>query len=195
MIKKTILFLLLILGCQKNWLDSEKNDFKARCNNPDIIFEEIYYDAEHFTDALNGRYDEGEDFIDAKNGKWDEGEEFVDANDNGKWDAAEHFIDALNGKYDEGEDFTDALNGRYDEGEEFVDVNDNEKWDDAEYLKNKTNKLTVNKEERAIFCDCILSQLLLLDLSYDDFLEKDLKTLDTQNDISISQITNACPVE
>ena len=52
MIKKTILFLLLILGCQKNWLDSEKNDFKARCNNPDIIFEEIYYDAEHFTDAL-----------------------------------------------------------------------------------------------------------------------------------------------
>ena len=109
MIKKTILFLLLILGCQKNWLDSEKNDFKARCNNPDIILEEIYYDSVNF--------------------------------------------------------------------------------------KNKTNKLTVNKEERAIFCDCILSQLLLLDLSYDDFLEKDLKTLDTQNDISISQITNACPVE
>ena len=105
MTKKYSFLLLLMLGCQNEWLDSEKNDFRARCNNPDILLERIY----------------------SKN------------------------------------------------------------------FKREKIPIKTNKKERAVFCDCVLNQLLLSDLSYDAFLKQDLEELKTQDgDSYLNQISNTC---
>tara|TARA_B100000902_G_C27301257_1_gene912934 strand:- start:897 stop:1202 length:306 start_codon:yes stop_codon:yes gene_type:complete len=101
MIKKYSVLLLVILGCQNDWLDSEENDFKARCNNPDLSI------------------------------------------------------------YD-----TDKL------------------------------PVKVSSEDRIIFCDCILNELKLSNLSYDNFLKQNLEKLDAQAENSfLGQISKTCFLE
>ena len=101
MIKKYSVFLLVILGCQNDWLDSEENDFKARCNNPELSV------------------------------------------------------------YD-----TDKL------------------------------PIKISSEDRIIFCDCILNELKLSNISYDDFLKQNLEQLDAQAQNSyLKQISKSCLLE
>ena len=86
MIKKYLLFLPLILGCQKEWLDNEKSDFRARCNNPEIS---VYWYPEEFTDCNpTGSICKGDEhWEDALgNGFWDKGEIFKDSNKNSIYD-------------------------------------------------------------------------------------------------------------
>ena len=101
MFKKWFLLFLLILSCQKEWLDNEKKDFIARCSNPAI----------------------------------------------------------------------------------FLETNIDNKSDDLGSFK-------MDEHKRNSFCNCLLNQLVLLDLNYDEFLKKDLEDL-----INQKQLSNACLVD
>jgi len=58
------------------------------------------------------------------------------------------------------------------------------------YDSGDSVSLKMDEQKRIFFCNCLLNQLVLLDLSYDEFLKEDLKDLINQKHIS-----NVCLVD
>tara|TARA_B100001750_G_scaffold78817_1_gene62535 strand:+ start:2007 stop:2282 length:276 start_codon:yes stop_codon:yes gene_type:complete len=51
--KKLLFFLILILGCQQTWNESEKNDFQAKCKRQEIFKSNIdTKERDNFCDCL-----------------------------------------------------------------------------------------------------------------------------------------------